>query len=144
MGVFVVVVGEEGEGGLVEVEDAWREWRMYLAESLSISCWSSDTRRSFKRSPRMGRQTDQLLDFLDALSLVRDDRLLPEGCQRLFADITTGHNNEGIWDSLYMNSEATFAASSRLGIWTFIVLTTRSDTLDSEMVVGPSLSSAFK
>ena len=34
--------GEEGEGGLVEVEDAWREWRMYLAESLSISCWSSN------------------------------------------------------------------------------------------------------
>ena len=41
--VFVDVVGEEGEGGLVEAEDAWREFRMYLAESLSISCWSSDS-----------------------------------------------------------------------------------------------------
>ena len=40
----------------------------------------------------MGRQTDQLLYFLDVLSLVRDDRLLPEGCQRLFADLTTGLN----------------------------------------------------
>ena len=45
--------GEDGEVGLVETEDAWREWLMYLAESLSISCWSSDpynSRRSFKRN----------------------------------------------------------------------------------------------
>jgi hypothetical protein len=52
MGVFRDGAGEDGEGGLVEDEDARREWRMYLAESLSISCWSSNpyySRRSFKR-----------------------------------------------------------------------------------------------
>ena len=81
--------------GLVEAEDDWREWHMYLAESLSISCWSSDPynlRSQFKTKPRRGGPTYQLLDFPDALSLVRDDTLLPEGCQRLFCDLMAGYN----------------------------------------------------
>jgi len=40
---FGEVVREDGEGGVVEAEDARCEWRMYLAESLSISSWSSDS-----------------------------------------------------------------------------------------------------
>ena len=94
IGVFREGTGEDGEGGLVEAEDAWREWRMYLAESLSISCWSSDryNSRSHLKEVKKGRPTNRLLDFLDALSLVKDDRLLPEGCQHLFCDLMTGYN----------------------------------------------------
>lgn len=35
---------EDGEGGVVGAEESQCEWRMYLAESLSISCWRSDPR----------------------------------------------------------------------------------------------------
>ena len=62
MGVFGDGVEEEGEGGLVEAEDTWREWRMYLAESLSISCWSSDSYNSRKAFKRSQEWIDQLTD----------------------------------------------------------------------------------
>ena len=56
MGVFREGEGEDGEEGLVEAEYAWRVWRMYLAESLSISCWSSDPHnsKSHLTKPRRG------------------------------------------------------------------------------------------